>query len=347
MAKGDALECMTPKRFATQRRQEMDGTFLPTLPLIGTEAEWGSLRTAIEGLLLPRLTAIGTPLFLRAPLPSASDFTFLAIKDGFLVTQPHRLTSPELSFVLSGQRYVWVKGRWFFIGAKQGMLIPEGVPFYPYGQSGVSPFPCEHLSVIVRPKGVIAYRAGLTRQAHVRSVFFVVQDTSLPNLFWQWRFESEKGWQRADALVLFFRRLCQSVPIGWAEITEMPSFPHFPLPLRRALALMHWAYDKPLRLSWLAQHCYVTPFHLCRLFKRWLRVTPVTYLTRLRLRIARTLLTETDLGVADVAFFVGYPNTLYFQRLFSRFWGVWPSQVRHRPTCRFKNLHTAPMRLGG
>jgi prepilin-type processing-associated H-X9-DG protein len=31
MAKDDALECMTPKRFATQGRQEMDGTFLPTL----------------------------------------------------------------------------------------------------------------------------------------------------------------------------------------------------------------------------------------------------------------------------------------------------------------------------
>jgi len=31
MAKGDALECMTPKRFATQGRQEMDETFLPTL----------------------------------------------------------------------------------------------------------------------------------------------------------------------------------------------------------------------------------------------------------------------------------------------------------------------------
>lgn len=78
------------------------------------------------------------------------------------------------------------------------------------------------------------------------------------------------------------------------------------------------------------------PFHydyLRKLFKKEIGVTPLEYMTRLRMKKACVLLTAQgtyDYSVAEIAQLCGYDDALYFSRVFKKFYGVSPSGYANR-----------------
>lgn len=87
--------------------------------------------------------------------------------------------------------------------------------------------------------------------------------------------------------------------------------------LEPVLAYMEEHCHEPLTLEALSALLPVTPYHLCRLFRRAFSLTPVQYLIRLRLQKAKQLLVaEPSLKVSSVARQVGYQDTSHFCALF-------------------------------
>lgn len=73
------------------------------------------------------------------------------------------------------------------------------------------------------------------------------------------------------------------------------------------------------------------PFHydyLRKLFKKELGVTPLEYMTNLRMKKAETLLTAmwtNEYSIAEIAEQCGYEDALYFSRVFKKHFGCAPS----------------------
>jgi AraC-like DNA-binding protein len=78
----------------------------------------------------------------------------------------------------------------------------------------------------------------------------------------------------------------------------------------------------------------VSPFHLSRLFKRQLGMSPHQYLVRVRIERAVRLLRETTLSVAQIASRVGYASPGHFAASFRQHVGVPPSGFRRWPETR-------------
>ena len=57
-------------------------------------------------------------------------------------------------------------------------------------------------------------------------------------------------------------------------------------------------------------------------------LTPIALITNARMRKARTLLSETDLSVTDVAREVGYQGYSHFHKLYTRTFDVTPAMSR-------------------
>ena len=73
------------------------------------------------------------------------------------------------------------------------------------------------------------------------------------------------------------------------------------------------------------------PSYLSRIFRDQMGVSPMAYLTRLRLEMAKELLRKhRDLLVRDVAQLVGYTDVSHFSKLFKKTAGLWPSQYAGR-----------------
>lgn len=73
------------------------------------------------------------------------------------------------------------------------------------------------------------------------------------------------------------------------------------------------------------------PFHydyLRKLFKKEMGVTPLEYMTGLRMKKAETMLTtmfSSDYSVAEIGELCGYEDALYFSRVFKKHYGCSPS----------------------
>jgi len=68
--------------------------------------------------------------------------------------------------------------------------------------------------------------------------------------------------------------------------------------------------------------------YLCKLFKKEMDTTIVTYITQARMETAKKLLKQTLLNISEIAVRVGYQDPKYFSRQFNRFVGITPKEYR-------------------
>ena len=79
--------------------------------------------------------------------------------------------------------------------------------------------------------------------------------------------------------------------------------------------------------------------YLYRLFKDKTGVSVSDYITRTRISKAEVLLSNGSLSVKDVAYSVGFPDQMYFSRVFKKINGRTPTQFREMFVQ--KNAHAA------
>lgn len=80
----------------------------------------------------------------------------------------------------------------------------------------------------------------------------------------------------------------------------------------------------------LAEAIAVTPRHFQRLFRQQLQMTPIEFLTRLRLESARCLLAESDASLTQIAEHCRVGGAEQLRRQFQRRYGLAPSAYRAR-----------------
>jgi AraC family transcriptional regulator, regulatory protein of adaptative response / methylphosphotriester-DNA alkyltransferase methyltransferase len=89
-------------------------------------------------------------------------------------------------------------------------------------------------------------------------------------------------------------------------------------------------YAEKLTLRRLAEISHGSPYHLHRIFKKIMGVTPVEYVQRRRIGQAKELLRSTKLAIAEVGESVGLANPPYFITLFKQTAGCTPAEYRKR-----------------
>jgi transcriptional regulator GlxA family with amidase domain len=100
------------------------------------------------------------------------------------------------------------------------------------------------------------------------------------------------------------------------------------LRVERALAAMRAEPTRRFSMLELAKLAGASRSNFVRLFTRALGATPSAWLTTHRLELARRLLAETNLGLAELANQTGYASEFGLSRAFKRRFGVAPSVFR-------------------
>jgi AraC-like DNA-binding protein len=97
--------------------------------------------------------------------------------------------------------------------------------------------------------------------------------------------------------------------------------------IQRIIESIHNQYDADLSLDQFAEELNLTPLTLSKAFKKITGTNFIIYLTDVRIRKSKELLSETDYKINDIAEMVGYQPT-YFNRIFKKNEGLTPSQYR-------------------
>lgn len=95
---------------------------------------------------------------------------------------------------------------------------------------------------------------------------------------------------------------------------------------------IHRHFGEEIGRNEIAEHFFLTPEYLAKMYKRKTGISLKDYLNEYRIEQAKKLLIKTNYLVSDVAMEVGMDNFSYFSTLFRKYTGLTPNEYRKRGT---------------
>lgn len=96
----------------------------------------------------------------------------------------------------------------------------------------------------------------------------------------------------------------------------------------KAVRLLHDQYVEPITIQEIASQLGIERRRFAYLFERHTGLSPIQYLTEIRIRRAKILL-QSGYSVAEVSEKVGYIDHFYFSRVFKKQTGISPSKFKN------------------
>ena len=99
--------------------------------------------------------------------------------------------------------------------------------------------------------------------------------------------------------------------------------------IKKALSYLYDNYKMKLSLQDVAEHCYISSWHLSKLLNQYTGKGFFEIVNVIRLDKAKELLKTTPYKIQDVADMVGFLDVAHFSRIFKNYVGVSPTEYRH------------------
>ena len=98
--------------------------------------------------------------------------------------------------------------------------------------------------------------------------------------------------------------------------------------IRQAMAYIHEHFRDKITRTEIAQHINISNDYLTYCFRQELNTTPIKYIQRYRINMAKSALKNSQQSITEIALEVGFSDSGYFSRLFRRYVGMSPIQYR-------------------
>ncbi len=269
------------------------------------------------------------------PLPAGeSDFTVLFA--GESQTKPEHRLGPKvydyylIHYVISGRGVFSSHGEEYAISAGDSFVI-EPEQLISYVSDELDPWHYCWIAFTGVQAAKLVGEAGLTP---ANPIIHIARNRHMPVLFRQIQqaLKSKKSNAQLKAtgyLSLLLGEYCEalSAPVVTGLVTEDES----DRIVQQAIHYLSTQYAEPITIEMMAENLGYNRAYLSRMFKRHTKVTPVTFLLKLRVDKARLLLRERlELTIEQIAASVGFYDPLYFSKQFRRWYGVSPSEYRNQ-----------------
>lgn len=118
----------------------------------------------------------------------------------------------------------------------------------------------------------------------------------------------------------------------WGDRNEHESDPSNPLhgKITQVARYMLKNYKQDITIAMLSKQFYISPYYLCRMFKKLTGVGIVEYVQMARVKEAQRLLAETNEKIIAIAEAVGYEHVGHFNRVFKKIAFITPLQYRKK-----------------
>jgi AraC family transcriptional regulator len=98
--------------------------------------------------------------------------------------------------------------------------------------------------------------------------------------------------------------------------------------ISNVVEMIHSKPEAAIKFQHIAKNLQMSQSMLTARFQKVVGVSPVQYLTSVRLNKARSLLLETEMTIDEISIICGYQNGFYLSRIFTKTMGITPSRYR-------------------
>jgi AraC-like DNA-binding protein len=277
------------------------------------------------------------------------DFTYTAADQSLLLSYEKQTTpalmvsnhwhdSYELYYLLSGERYYFIRNQTYFLEKGSLVLIQ---PQELHRTLGANVSSWERVLINFRAEFLISSSQERFRQLTAlfqrdyRLIRFPLKDQPLvEEILFQMLHEAshqENGFHDmlAAQLIRLLVLAARLNPMGSEPpVANLDRWQH-----SRAAPVVQYLndhYQESLTLAGLAEQFHLSPFYLCKVFRAATGFTLIEYLNQVRIREAQNLLRQTRSSILNVAGAVGFGSISHFGRVFKVITGVSPLTYRRR-----------------
>lgn len=104
------------------------------------------------------------------------------------------------------------------------------------------------------------------------------------------------------------------------------------------VSIIDSSYSENLTVESLAESCHCSISHISHLFKKKSGLTIFQYLTKVRLKHAKSLLKNSDLFISEISEKTGFSDPNYFSYVFSKAEGISPREYRKKSKPNINSL---------
>ncbi|CAM4472569.1 AraC-like DNA-binding protein [Paenibacillus endophyticus] len=178
----------------------------------------------------------------------------------------------------------------------------------------------------------------LFRQQHLKSLWSELIDTvgitpsfdpsskviqTLKSLYTEARMNRIQNSYQASMLI--YRLIMELLQSHTLQQHEKANWPE---PIKLAAAYMEEEYHRLQNLDDVADAAGLSKYYFTRMFTKTTGISPMDYVTKVRMEKAVSLLRNSPLSVEEIAFSVGYSSSSYFSKVFRSRTGFPPANFR-------------------
>ena len=239
------------------------------------------------------------------------------------MSQSHYHEYYEIYYLEAGERFHMVEDKLYKMEAGEFIIFPPYVMHHSYGAENM-PFKRVLLyfsqeeilwpSILseLREEGGI-YKVGIRERQEIhRAMELILKEQKNPGAYHE---EYARGVLNMLLLLIAREERPEKAPERKSRIGEV-------------IRYIHSQYQEEISLEMLAQMFYVSPYYLCREFKKSTNSTIVRYINVTRIMNAQRKFMETSKNITDISKETGFSNLTHFNRVFKSVTGMSPSQYR-------------------
>ena len=241
------------------------------------------------------------------------------------MSQSHYHEYYEIYYLEAGERFHMVEDKLYKMEAGEFIIFPPYVMHHSYGAENM-PFKRVLLyfsqeeilwpSILseLREEGGI-YKVGIRERQEIhRAMELIPKEQKNPGAYHE---EYARGVLNMLLLLIAREERPEKAPERKSRIGEV-------------IRYIHSHYQEEISLEMLAQMFYVSPYYLCREFKKSTNSTIVRYINVTRIMNAQRKFMETSKNITDISRETGFSNLTHFNRVFKSVTGMGPSQYRRQ-----------------
>ena len=229
----------------------------------------------------------------------------------------------ELYYLEEGERYHMIQDRLYNIHSGEFVIFSPYVMHHSYGEENV-PFRrillyfrredvCSAALLKALEKGTGVYKPEQKeKQALHRMLDDMLKEQDKPQAY------SED----------YTHTLLNMILLTIIRNIQTPVKPEKRNRITDVISYIHKNYQEDISIDQLAQMSYVSPYYLCREFKRFTNSTIIQYVNVTRVMNAQRMFMETDKNITEISRDTGFSNITHFNRVFKNVMGMTPSNYR-------------------
>ena len=218
-----------------------------------------------------------------------------------------------------------VEDQLYKMEAGEFMIFPPYVMHHSYGEENI---PFKRLLLYFKPEEILwpsvrdalkeesgIYRTDIKKRQEIHRVMEdILKEQKDPGAFHE---EYDRGMLNVLLLLIVRENRPEKAPGKSSRIGEV-------------IRYIHSHYQEDISLEMLAQMFYISPYYLCREFKKSTNSTIVRYINVTRIMNAQRKFMETSKNITDISRETGFSNLTHFNRVFKSVTGMSPSQYRRQ-----------------